>query len=416
MSELPKIVRERLAQVPAGPHPDPDLLNAFAEHTLAPRERSLVMAHVSACQECRQLISLAALPLRDSELSPPPPAPAGRWFAWSYMRWSGAVAAVLLVASIALIFQQQWKQPALTPATSPAVTAKVESAEAAVGEKTEEQPSKPADADSRLRAHDQLAKSEADAAAPPSKPAEATASKREQARGDYRDAKPAAAPPPSPVAGVAAGVGAPASSRDEPAAEPQLQAELKKEKDQKFDSLALMTPGKANEANQAKNRAQAANAEFEAPAAESTAAPAATADQRSAENSKLARQASTPGERRRSALTWMDSGSNWRVTDGALERTADGRTWNTALSVPEVRFTAVATLGNNVWAGGSGGVLYVTSDNGRRWIRRQLNVGGTAISEEILAIAIDDARHGRVDTAGGTYITTDAAATWQRAP
>ena len=59
MAELPKIVRERLATAPAGAHPDADQLTAFAEKRLGERERGQVLAHLSACQACREVVSLA---------------------------------------------------------------------------------------------------------------------------------------------------------------------------------------------------------------------------------------------------------------------------------------------------------------------------------------------------------------------
>jgi hypothetical protein len=407
MSELPKIVRERLAQVPAGPHPDPDLLNAFAEHALAPRERALVLAHVSACQECRQLISLAALPLGDTEAAPPPQ-PARPWFAWGYMRWSGAVAAVLLVASIALMFQSQWRDPELKP-VSEQPRAQVVA-----------EPAADRDAPLYQKVLPEQGASQAKPASPP----------REESRRDTaadRAAKPA--PPPPPPAAVAVGgtlneggraAGAAAPTRDAPAAQPALAAESKKEKDEKLDSLAMSHVTKTPEATQASNRQRAQNsevaeAEAESPVVDSTTAQAAApGEKRSADTGKLARQA--PAPLRTNTFSLADAGAAWRITAaGALERTFDGRTWKTALTFPDVRFTAVAALGNHVWAGASGGVVYITSDNGRRWLRRQLAINGNALKEDVLAISIDAAASGTVHTSSGSYTTTDGGATWSKA-
>ena len=48
MSEgLPKIVLERLRMAEPGGHPDADLLTAFAERTLLPRERDAVLQHLA---------------------------------------------------------------------------------------------------------------------------------------------------------------------------------------------------------------------------------------------------------------------------------------------------------------------------------------------------------------------------------
>ena len=48
------------AQKAAGEHPDADVLTAFAEGSLLARERETVMAHLAACAECREVVSLSA--------------------------------------------------------------------------------------------------------------------------------------------------------------------------------------------------------------------------------------------------------------------------------------------------------------------------------------------------------------------
>jgi hypothetical protein len=60
MAELPKLVKDRLAAQPhAGQHPDPDLLSAFAEQRLTLTEKQSVLAHLSSCSECREVVALA---------------------------------------------------------------------------------------------------------------------------------------------------------------------------------------------------------------------------------------------------------------------------------------------------------------------------------------------------------------------
>src|SRR5258708_15821590 len=59
MEQLPNIVRERL-KVPASVgHPDADVLTAFAEQSLAERERAGVLLHLSRCADCRDVLALA---------------------------------------------------------------------------------------------------------------------------------------------------------------------------------------------------------------------------------------------------------------------------------------------------------------------------------------------------------------------
>ena len=53
MEDVPKIVLKRLQETSApGPHPDADLLTAFAEQSLAESERARVMEHLSRCSDC----------------------------------------------------------------------------------------------------------------------------------------------------------------------------------------------------------------------------------------------------------------------------------------------------------------------------------------------------------------------------
>jgi len=59
MTELPNVVRERLKAAPAGLHPDPNLLTAFAEQALSDREAPQVLDHLSRCADCRDVVVLA---------------------------------------------------------------------------------------------------------------------------------------------------------------------------------------------------------------------------------------------------------------------------------------------------------------------------------------------------------------------
>src|SRR5579863_754070 len=52
-------LQRALAQEAVGPHPDADVLTAFSEDALLPREREQVLAHLAVCGECRQVLNLA---------------------------------------------------------------------------------------------------------------------------------------------------------------------------------------------------------------------------------------------------------------------------------------------------------------------------------------------------------------------
>ena len=86
MSEIPKIVRQRLQAGSASPsHPDANLLTAFSERSLTGPERTAVVDHLSHCAECREVVALA-LPATES-LQPALQFSARRNLTWPILRW-----------------------------------------------------------------------------------------------------------------------------------------------------------------------------------------------------------------------------------------------------------------------------------------------------------------------------------------
>ncbi|MBB5058759.1 hypothetical protein HDF16_003473 [Granulicella aggregans] len=83
------------------PHPDEDVLTAFAEGALLERERESVMEHLAGCSECREILSLTAAAAPEATvLHVVPTGPTQkRW-----LPWLAAAAAVVLVSSAALIY------------------------------------------------------------------------------------------------------------------------------------------------------------------------------------------------------------------------------------------------------------------------------------------------------------------------
>lgn len=98
-----------LAAVPSGACPAPETIAALVEGRVAGDERDLLLGHLAACRDCRELFTLTA------ELSRPEKTHSGR--RWTVM--AGAVAAVL-VAAVSLILvarspEQQVAQVAPSP-------------------------------------------------------------------------------------------------------------------------------------------------------------------------------------------------------------------------------------------------------------------------------------------------------------
>src|SRR5712672_2043395 len=62
MPELSNLLRQRLAATETGEsqaHPDADTLTAYMEHALHPTESKIVVAHLSVCEPCREVVALS---------------------------------------------------------------------------------------------------------------------------------------------------------------------------------------------------------------------------------------------------------------------------------------------------------------------------------------------------------------------
>ena len=62
MPELPNLLRQRLAATENGEtqaHPDADTLTAYMEQSLPPAESKTVVAHLSVCEPCREVVALS---------------------------------------------------------------------------------------------------------------------------------------------------------------------------------------------------------------------------------------------------------------------------------------------------------------------------------------------------------------------
>jgi hypothetical protein len=159
MTEVPKIVHDRLRAVMAGQsspdpnsagsnsartrHPDANLLTAFVEQALSPAERDGVLEHLALCGDCREVTAIA-LPALDVDIDIAVTPVAGEtdaartmpievkaqrsWLsspklAWANLRWATAVAAVGVVASVILLRPGKLNQPTHPPAYTQARTA-----------------------------------------------------------------------------------------------------------------------------------------------------------------------------------------------------------------------------------------------------------------------------------------------------
>jgi hypothetical protein len=147
--------------------------------------------------------------------------------------------------------------------------------------------------------------------------------------------------------------------------------------------------------------------------------------------------------------------ASWTITAGGLQRSLDqGKTWQSVsvnappagglsyalarqssakaadtkketgsvsrdsaaqqVSVPPV-FRAVVANGPDVWAGGSGTLLYHSVDSGGHWVRIIPSSGGTTMTGDIVTVDFPDVQHGKITTsAPEVWLTSDDGQTWQK--
>jgi hypothetical protein len=478
MQNVPKFVLKRLQErVPgAESHPDADLLTAFAERSLAGRERDLLMVHLAVCGDCREVVTLA-LPATESIAQTDSPRSTGvGWFAWPVLRWGALAAGMLAVASVGVL-QSTHRQPEKTVASNLMQRDLMQSREAPAPS-TLAQPALPAPV-SRMEIRD----------------------KKSTARELVSKATPAMPPPGLAVHGRAAsgrwagirsgsgggmGVGAsPVSSganevfpnrdaRSSQALETTLQGqnaapEIHQQVKVGASSTVVEVQSAAGPANTesaaigvpqnqlAQNQADlpvrgrklttldVVKAKDPVPAQPATALPDQPAQTSSSVMPRaLPRWAITPaGALQRS----LDGGNTWEnvvpslsaggraamaISSPTTRRSASGEDKpaekpaekeenkdQTAVPAPSpsLIFRALAVSGLDVWAGASGGALYHTSDGGNRWARVIPSEAGAILTGDITSIQFSDPQNGKVATSTGELWTTaDAGQIWRKQP
>src|SRR5580658_8178461 len=109
MAQIPKIVSQRLqTMAELRDHPDPNLLTAFVERSLKSADRVRVLEHLSACSNCREVVSFS---VEAETLSAVSLAPSSfGWLSWPALRWGAAVACVIVVGAAVTLHQKREPQ------------------------------------------------------------------------------------------------------------------------------------------------------------------------------------------------------------------------------------------------------------------------------------------------------------------
>ena len=449
MTDLPKIVRERMRTAVAGDHPDPDLLTAFAEQALPERERTPLMDHLARCADCRDVLALAAVSAgavatqaKDTAVERKAP-----WFTFPMLRW-GALAACLVIVSTAVLLRRDLKTSYVTKderqeaGLRPPAAASVDSAQAehATANRATETKTRsladaqvPAAASSYVAAAPKASREKSLTAhipAPspsvgsvlgqPVVPAASGASpvlandlrderQVDAARGafalggsnGYAPAPPAPAPvPPAPT------------NKNVPA--PQFAANTT----QTNEPLAQMVDAVPADSDKSDKKVEVPGRAKTAPGPASAALAVAPNDEFEMQNS-IAPALEASRARKELARSVHPESLRWNISsDGQLQRSADsGKSWQPVTVAEGTTFRHLTYNGPDIWVGGAAGSLYHSPDAGGHWIQVKPVANNLPLTGDIAAIAFTDPQHGKITTTNGqTWSTSDGGQSWMQQP
>lgn len=422
MEKFPKIARARMTMPTAGPHPEAEQLNAFAENALAPSERETVLAHLAACGDCREIVALAtAARPEDAEVS----RPARGGFRWATFQWA-AVAASVAIVTVAVLVVGPHQPPARQateivpvheqPASAPAAPAMQQETRSAPKQKQEARPAEARAKSDRAQDRQIVTKTGVGYGSgagigsgsgggiggglyrvEPNQPPVAkddlakSADKKEAAAGGNapREVGNLAYASPGVRDTDSVASGKPAASANLPPATPRTAAAPSPSLSD--GERAALT--QSNARNQVSKNQPAANEAALSSSTESVevqgAAPTLKSSARAAESKKM-KVGAVNGAM---VATRFDSASLvWRVAGGQIQSSADaGATWQPRSPASNVPFTTVAASGQQLWAGGKAGALYFSSDNGQNWKRVSLTGDDIIPLGDVTAIKIGSA-------------------------
>jgi hypothetical protein len=439
MSDLPQIVRARLKSAPAGDHPDPDLLAAFAEQALPERERAPLLLHLSRCADCRDVLALS--------LPPTGPAPSlldtaahVPWFRWPVLRW-GAVAACVVIVGSAVLMQRQ----VMMTRSAKAVSVRGDTQNDQFDYLRNAGPP-PSSASSLAR---EQASSGTAMKAPSARlaaPAQAKALKQA-----LPPIPPMAAPAPTVLEKKIAGgieggrvrgttVGAMAAGAAQawqttPAAPPKEEAKNPAAESRDVPNLTIVPQASETVEVQAAAPALEVDAAAPADATDKHEAPGkakppsaavmfdrmggdSTAETVTASGAALSKEVAVKANRERASSVHAPV-SRWTISsDGQLQHSIDsGKTWQPIAVADHATFRALSANGPDLWVGGASGLLYHSTDAGTHWTQIKPATAGSILASDIAAIEFTDVRQGKITTSTGeVWLTDDAGQTWHRQP
>ncbi|PYX42140.1 MAG: hypothetical protein DMG83_21760 [Acidobacteria bacterium] len=446
MNKLPNIVRARLSAIEAGDHPDPDLLTAFAEQALAEQERFKVLAHLSRCSDCREVLAVAMPSLSTAALataSSIDTACRRSWFHWPAVRWGAAAACVVIVGSAVLMKRDVLMKP-------PARTAALQEDDAGVtyssndaNNKTKDlsvvpapQPASPPSVRDEERAVETPSPStrrQAQLSTPVPDQKKALASNFTQPvpppvlAGRMRPEFAHSATGSGAAVGGAAGVGSLAStpttnesldllpSNGKIIAAPVAPSKPAAQATEEVQVTAAVPVIETDAAGVREKQELPGKAKAPSGVALYDALVAAPS-QDSSTQTVLAKEAARKAEMKR-VETLRPPVARWTISaDGKLQHSVDsGKTWQPVAVAENATFRALSANGPDLWVGGASGLLYHSTDAGTHWMQVKPATADATLTADIAAIEFINVRQGKITTSTGeVWITTDGGQTWRR--
>jgi hypothetical protein len=378
--DVSKIIRSRLGQQAARQsdgHPDPNLLAAFAESSLLERERTDVLAHLANCTDCREYLAVAfsTAEFESNKAIHPQRSSVRHWFrTW---RWFVTAAATCCVIGVAL--QYYVESPTRRVDMLPSQVSALKSppapgvAEVTVTAKrgVEHQPARQALLSKRLNA---AMKDQRHAA--PEPPAL-------ESRQPLPSEKENVVKPSEQVA---------ATNSADTAAAPDYSAGPEGSATTPLLPMHTAVPEKTKSALAASRMKFAIAGSLVSPA--------------------LSKTSAAP-----SALWSINTSPKSLSTSfGVLQRSLDrGKTWEVIPLNDRVSFRAVTASGDDVWAGGSNGSLFHSSDGGSHWVQIAISEEAAKPTGAIVSIDARDPNLLRIATSSGEqWSSTDGGSHWKQ--
>lgn len=411
---------ERMQAANAASHPDADLLTALAEHSLTTREQDQVLAHLAVCASCREVIALAGSPLVE-----PVPEPARKRGLWEIplFHWGAAAATTVVVVAAVLL---SVRQPALQKLASPTVAIQNEQLPAAVAPNEDKVVAEP-----RAKGEPSYGLQASTAAPAESAPSQPRRALHLQQQARYERPSPATAKKQevasaaSPGAMHGSALGGPVAKTDTRDFAYSAGSDYAANSNSVLKNKAAdLSPARAVPPPPPPPATLAQNAPPTSGASGMTTVEAEDAKAKKDDRStawaavQVAPQSTIADEKVQgfSAGALRKAGElsgNWQISNGKLQHSAGSKAWQTVL--PNQTFRCVATVQNQVWAGGDKGLLYHSPDNGQTWTPISVKSGTIALAGNITGLNFTDIQHGSAQTSTGeTWITSDGGNSWQK--